>query len=65
MTIAFLSALKDPGLRVSATAMLFFGFAGAATGPYQFNYRFQELGLGDTSYAALMFAAAVVLWWRA
>ncbi|MDO1583549.1 MFS transporter [Rhizobium oryzicola] len=60
MTIAFLSALKDPGLRVSATAMLFFGFAGAATGPYQSIIGIQELGLSDTSYAALMFAAAVV-----
>lgn len=60
MNIAFLSTLKNPGLRVSAAAMLFFGFAGAATGPYQSIIGIQELGLSDSSYASLMFVAAVV-----
>lgn len=60
MNIAFSSTLRHPGLRVSAAAMLFFGFAGAATGPYQSIIGIQELGLSDGSYASLMFAASVV-----
>ena len=60
MSFAFLSALKDPGLRISATAMLFFGFAGAATGPYDSIVGIEEMHLGNSTYAVVMFAAAVV-----
>ncbi len=60
MNIAFISALRDPGLRMSATAMLFFGFAGAAVGPYDSIIGIQEIGLSNGAYAVLMFAAAIV-----
>ncbi|WP_377291838.1 MFS transporter [Rhizobium sp. SG2393] len=60
MSIAFVSALRDPGLRVSATAMLFFGFSWAAVAPYDSIIGIKEIGLDNGAYAGLMFAAAIV-----
>ncbi len=60
MNIAFVSALRDPGLRVSALAMLFFGFSWAAVAPYDSIIGIKEIGLDNGVYAGLMFAAAIV-----
>jgi MFS family permease len=60
MTLSIATALRDPTLRISALAIFFFGFSGAATAPYQSIIGIRELGLGDGGYASLMFAAAVV-----
>lgn len=60
MSLSIATALRDPSLRVSALAIFFFGFSGAATQPYQSIIGIRELGLTDSGYATLMFAAAAV-----
>jgi MFS family permease len=60
MSQSIVTALRDPSLRVSALAIFFFGFSGAATAPYQSIIGIRELGLSDGGYASLMFAAAIV-----
>lgn len=52
--------LKNPPIRVSALAIFFFGFSGAATSPYLSIIGIQELGLSDAGYSALIFIAAFV-----
>jgi MFS transporter, SET family, sugar efflux transporter len=47
-------------IRVSAIAIFFFGFTGAATSPYMSLIGIKELGLSDALYSVLSFAAAVV-----
>lgn len=51
---------RNPALRVSALAIFFFGFAGAATSPYMSVIGIRELGLSDVGYSLLIFLAAVV-----
>lgn len=51
---------RHPPVRVSALAIFFFGFSGAATSPYMSLVGINELGLSNAVYSALMFVAAVV-----
>lgn len=60
MTSAIKATWADPSLRTSALAIFFFGTTGAATSPYQSLIGIQELGLSNSGYATLMFAAAVI-----
>lgn len=54
------SILRDHAVvRTSAAAIFLYGFAGAATSPYQAVIGIRELGLSDLTYAALSFVAAV------
>ncbi|SEN48319.1 Major Facilitator Superfamily protein [Loktanella fryxellensis] len=46
-------------LRTSALAIFLYGFAGAATSPYQAVIGIRELGLSDAAYAAISLIAAV------
>ena len=52
--------LKNPPIRVSALAIFFFGFSGAATSPYMSIIGIQELGLSDAGYSALILTAAFI-----
>ncbi|WP_172293720.1 MFS transporter [Pseudoruegeria sp. HB172150] len=49
-----------PGLRACAVAIFFFGFAGAATAPYQSVVAIRELGLSDAAFSAVTLMAAVI-----
>ncbi len=60
MSNALKTTWADKSLRTSALAIFFFGTTGAATSPYQTLIGIQELGLSDSVYAALMFAAAII-----
>lgn len=60
MSNALKTTWADKSLRTSALAIFFFGTTGAATSPYQSLIGIQELGLSDSGYAALMFAAAII-----
>ncbi|MCO5732310.1 MFS transporter [Rhizobium sp. SSA_523] len=60
MRTTFRATWADPRLRVSAFAIFCFGTTGAATSPYQSIIGIQELGLSNSGYASLMFAAAVI-----
>lgn len=51
---------RHPPIRVSALAIFFFGFTGAATSPYMSLIGIKELGLSDAVYSAIIFAAALV-----
>lgn len=46
-------------VRASAAAIFLYGFAGAATSPYQAVVGIRELGLSDSAYAAIALAASV------
>lgn len=46
-------------VRASAAAIFLYGFAGAATSPYQSVVAIRDLGLSDRAYAALALAASV------
>lgn len=46
-------------VRASAAAIFLYGFAGAATSPYQSVVGICELGLSDREYAMLAFAASI------
>jgi hypothetical protein len=60
VTSALKATWANPSLRTSALAIFFFGTTGAATSPYQSLIGIQELGLSNSGYATLMFAAAVI-----
>ena len=46
-------------VRASAAAIFLYGFAGAATSPYQSMIAIRELGMSDRAYAALALASSV------
>ncbi|EPE94669.1 MFS transporter [Rhizobium grahamii] len=60
MTRFLPDVFRNPTIRVSMLAIFAFGFAGAATSPYQSVIGIRELGLSNGIYSALIFAAAAV-----
>ncbi|OCP15454.1 MULTISPECIES: MFS transporter [unclassified Ensifer] len=60
MTSTLLSAMRNPAMRVSMLAIFLFGFAGAATSPYQSVVGINELGLSDGLYSLLILVASTV-----
>ncbi len=60
MTRFLPDVFRNPTVRVSMLAIFAFGFAGAATSPYQAVIAIRELGLSNGLYSALIFAAAAV-----
>lgn len=60
MTRLLPEVFRDPTIRVSMLAIFAFGFAGAATSPYQSVVGIRELGLSNGLYSALIFCAAAV-----
>lgn len=60
MTRLIPEVFRDPTIRVSMLAIFAFGFAGAATSPYQSVVGIRELGLSNGLYSALIFSAAAV-----
>ncbi|TCN31321.1 SET family sugar efflux transporter-like MFS transporter [Sinorhizobium americanum] len=60
MSSSLLTAMRNPVIRASMLAIFLFGFAGAATSPYQSVVGIIELGLSDSLYSALIFAAALL-----
>lgn len=58
MTRLIPEVFRDPTIRVSMLAIFAFGFAGAATSPYQSVVGIRELGLSNGLYSALIFSAA-------
>ncbi|MBB4009916.1 MFS transporter [Allorhizobium taibaishanense] len=54
------SILGNPGIRISAIAIFFFGLSGATTAPYMSIIGIRELGLSDTHYSLLIFVASCV-----
>lgn len=60
MTSTILSAMRNPAMRISMLAIFLFGFAGAATSPYQSVVGINELGLSDAIYSLLMLFASTV-----
>ncbi|PDT53010.1 MULTISPECIES: MFS transporter [Sinorhizobium] len=60
MSSSLLTAMRNPVIRASMLAIFLFGFAGAATSPYQSVVGITELGLGNAFYSALIFAAALL-----
>ncbi len=60
MTRLIPDVFRDPTIRVSMLAVFAFGFAGAATAPYQSVVGLRELGLSNGLYSALIFCAAAV-----
>ncbi|NVD42377.1 MFS transporter [Ensifer sp. HO-A22] len=60
MTSSLFSAMRNPSIRVSMLAIFLFGFAGAATSPYQSVVGINELGLSDGLYSLLILMAATV-----
>lgn len=56
----FQAAWRHVPVRICAIAIFFFGFAGAATGPFQSVVAIQELGLSDATYSLVIFIAAVI-----
>ncbi len=60
MTRPLPDVFRNPTIRVSMLAIFAFGFAGAATSPYQSVVGIRELGLSNGVYSGLIFAAAAV-----
>jgi len=60
MTRLLPDVFRDPVIRVSMLAIFAFGFAGAATSPYQSVVGIRELGLSNGLYSTLIFCAAAV-----
>jgi MFS family permease len=60
MTRLIPDVFRNPTIRVSMLAIFAFGFAGAATSPYQSVVGIRELGLSNGLYSALIFSAAAV-----
>lgn len=60
MLSTLLTVYRNPPIRVSAIAIFFFGFSGAATSPYLSIIGITELGLSDALYSALILASAVI-----
>lgn len=57
---AWLSILRRHRVvRASAAAIFLYGFAGAATSPYQAVVGIRELGLSNSAYAAIALAASI------
>jgi MFS transporter, SET family, sugar efflux transporter len=57
---SYLSILKRHQIvRASAAAIFFYGFAGAATSPYQSVIGIRELGLSNNAYAVIALLASV------
>ena len=50
---------RHPVVRACVLAILLYGFAGAATAPYQSMIAIRELGLSDNSYALINLTASV------
>jgi MFS transporter, SET family, sugar efflux transporter len=50
---------RYPVVRASALAIFLYGFAGAATSPYQSMLAIRELGLSDSGYAAIALIASL------
>ncbi len=50
---------RYPVVRASALAIFLYGFAGAATSPYQSMVAIRELGLSDSGYAAIGLVASL------
>ena len=58
--MSFLAILRRyPVARIAAAGILLFGFAGAATSPYQPVVAIRELGMSNAAYSVVIFAAAV------
>lgn len=60
MRSALRIVINNPSTRIGALTILFFGFAGAATGPYQSIIGIRELGLTDATYSLLLIVAAII-----
>lgn len=60
MTSTLISAMRNPAMRISMLAIFLFGFAGAATSPYQSVVGINELGLSDALYSLLILVASIV-----
>ena len=60
MSLSLPAVFRHPTIRVSTLAIFLYGFAGAATSPYQSVIGIRELGLSNSTYSALMLAAAAV-----
>jgi predicted MFS family arabinose efflux permease len=60
MAVFLPDIFRNPTIRVSTLAIFAYGFAGAATSPYQSVIGIRELGLSNGLYSALIFAAAAV-----
>lgn len=56
----YAAAFRHAPIRVSAIAIFFFGFAGAATSPFQSVIAIQEFGLSDAAYSAVILFAAII-----
>ena len=56
----YAAAFRHAPIRVSAIAIFFFGFAGAATNPFQSVIAIQEFGLSDAAYSAVILLAAII-----
>ncbi|ACM39224.1 MULTISPECIES: MFS transporter [Rhizobium/Agrobacterium group] len=50
----------NPGIRISAIAIFFFGLSGATTAPYMSIIGIHELGLSNAHYSLLIFIASCV-----
>lgn len=56
----YAAAFRHAPIRVCAIAIFFFGFAGAATSPFQSVIAIQEFGLSDAAYSAVILFAAII-----
>ncbi|KZM50112.1 MFS transporter [Labrenzia sp. OB1] len=56
----YAAAFRHIPIRVNATAIFFFGSAGAATAPFQSVIAIQEFGLTDAAYSAVILFAAIL-----
>jgi MFS transporter, SET family, sugar efflux transporter len=52
--------LHNPGVRVSAISIFFFGLTGATTAPFMSLIGIHELGLSNAHYSMLIFAASCI-----
>jgi MFS transporter, SET family, sugar efflux transporter len=52
--------LRNPGVRVSAISIFFFGLTGATTAPFLSLIGIHELGLSNAHYSLLIFAASCI-----
>lgn len=52
--------LHNPGVRVSAISIFFFGLTGATTAPFMSLIGIHELGLSNAHYSLLIFAASCI-----
>ncbi|MDE1995571.1 MAG: MFS transporter [Rhizobiaceae bacterium] len=60
MLAALLRIIRDPYLRIPTLTLFVLGFTYASTLPYQSIIGINELGLSDSSYSVLIFAAAAI-----